>query len=292
MKLKIVATGDMFPGNMGYHSKIGIAWDFYKHKGKMWEDLFEEILMPSDICIVNLEAPLVHDDDFPNNDYFAGAVDFAAFMKRVGVTHANIANNHTLEQGKDGFLNTIKVLKKAGIEPIGCMDGSLPQVNYTEINGIMVGIVGFNQIHDIDPQGLYACYSEELVVQTLNRMEGVDLKIVVLHWGSEYVNIPSYEQTVSAKKFIDAGASIIIGHHPHVLQPVVMWNETVVAFSLGNILFDMWHSKNVRTGGILSIDYSKGQPLTYSVQGVFNYRQNQIKHILRDILKVFYEKLK
>ena len=259
MCLKITATGDIFPGNMGYHSKIGIGRDFYSHRGHKWERAFLAVFSDSDVCVVNLEAPLIHDADFCNTDYFAGSIAFAHYLKHIGVTHANVANNHILEQGLEGFNKTIMALKKAGIEPIGLSCNGEAQVSYYESKGYSIGIAAFNDIHDIQPCSVYASYSEGGVLATLEKMRAADVKIIVLHWGSEYTKIPSLKQLSSAERFIEAGADLVIGHHPHVVQPVIKYKDGVIAYSLGNCLFDMYHSSHVRKGCILRASVQKGK---------------------------------
>lgn len=278
---KIVATGDMFPGNMGYHSKTGIGRHFSEHGGEKWEIAIRPMLSPSDMCIVNLESPLIHRLGYINDDYFAGSIEFANFMKSLGVTHANVANNHILEQGLDGFYNTIEVLEKAGIVPIGITDNGEAKISYYESCDVTVGIAAFNSIHDIEskPYDVYARYSDEEVIKAIAKMNGVDIRIIVIHWGYEYTNIPSLWQVNSARKFIDYGADLIIGHHPHVLQPVIRYKNGIIAFSLGNFLFDMFHSSNVREGVVLEVVFERGQGISYKCHGIRNTGLNKMNQV-------------
>lgn len=78
-----------------------------------------------------------------------------------------------------------------------------------------------------------------------------------LHWGNEYIHYPSISQIKLAHKIIDAGIDIIIGHHPHVIQPVERYKNGVIFYSLGNFLFDMLWSKKVRHGMIAKIKFDK-----------------------------------
>lgn len=289
MCLKITATGDIFPSNMGYHSKIGIGRDFYNHRGQKWERVFIPVFSDSDICIVNLEAPLIHDADYCNTDYFAGSIAFAHYLKHIGVTHANVANNHILEQGLEGFYKTIDALKKAGIEPIGLSCDGEAQVSYYESKGYSIGIAAFNDIHDIQPCTVYADYSESSVLEALEKMKSTDVNIVVLHWGSEYTNIPSLKQLDSAERFIEAGADFVIGHHPHVVQPVIKYKDGVIAFSLGNCLFDMYHSPHVREGCILRASVRKGIK-EFECLGILNTGLNELQVLDESLIRVKLDK--
>ena len=120
---------------------------------------------------------------------------------------------------------------------------------------------------------MYSNFSVEKAISSLNKMRnfGVDCKVISLHWGwhEEYINIPSPEQIKVARLLIDNGADIIVGHHPHVVQPIEEYKGKLIFYSLGNFLADMIWSKNVRTGMAVNISFEKEKGLKYEIIPLF-----------------------
>ena len=139
----------------------------------------------------------------------------------------SIANNHILEQGIKGMFSTKEALKKNCINYVGEFHDGTSNIETFEANGIRIGIAGFNDIHNIENGNIYAEYSEQNVKKALDIMSALELdyKIIIFHWGDEYIHIPSRIQIEAAHKFIDRGADIIVGHHPHVIQPVERYKK-------------------------------------------------------------------
>ncbi len=246
--VKLSFVGDIFPANLPDHNGFGVAGQFYKHAGAKWRGVMLKYFANSDCVIGNLESPLIYDNNNSHLFTFAGNELFAGFLKDVGFNILSIANNHILEKGKEGFYSTLKALENNGLKAIGIDKQGISSIEYIKKKGIVIGIAAFNAIHDIPNPSLYAELTEESVLKTINNMGETDFKVLVFHWGNEYVNIPSFEQIRLAYRFIDAGADIIIGHHPHVIQPVKRYKHGLIFYSLGNFLFDMTYAGNVRLG--------------------------------------------
>jgi poly-gamma-glutamate synthesis protein (capsule biosynthesis protein) len=144
------------------------------------------------------------------------------------------ANNHILEQGDKGYLETISHLNKAGI---GVTGNSGSNIFYREINGKKIAIAGFSNVdlNTIKNNGRFAVLNEDNVIETLKVMQRnkVGFKILCFHWGNEYVHIPSPGQRKMAYRFIDEGADIIAGHHPHVIQPFENIKAGIFSIHLG-----------------------------------------------------------
>jgi gamma-polyglutamate biosynthesis protein CapA len=131
------------------------------------------------------------------------------------------------------------------------------------------------------------------------KQHNADIKILCLHWGNEYVHIPSQEQRELAYQFIDAGADIIAGHHPHVIQPYEKYKNGHIFYSLGNFMFDFLQSKKISVGlhAVINVSHKKvntiefhGIDLSYkdlvknANQNSFNFYFNRINKRYSELL--------
>ncbi len=265
--VKLSLVGDIFPGNLTYNTSFGIAGQFRKHRGEKWFLDLKKIFANSEIVFGNLEAPLIDDVIFAARNSFVGSYEFGAFLKKVGVNIVSVANNHILEQNENGFKNTINCLRNINVKCVGINNGKISNIEIFCKKNIIIAFAAFNAIHDIKNTQLYADYSEKSVLETLNEMSSLnaDFKIISLHWGNEFINIPSASQIRSAHRFIDHGANVIVGHHPHVVQPAEEYNNGLIFYSLGNFLFDMLWSKNVRKGIVAHVYLGQDKEINYEL---------------------------
>jgi len=267
--ITLTFTGDFFPGNLPYRFENGIAEQFNRNKGRPWLIKIKKIFNGSDLVITNLESPLLNPKNYPEKKLFAGSTQFACFLKDLGIEIVSIANNHILEYGFNGFNSTIAALDQYEIKSIGKYEeGSANYITYKK-HDTTISIASFNNIRDFDNSTYIADFSENIILNMISKMHASDFIILIFHWGDEYVQIPSYEQIKLAQKFIDAGSNIIIGHHPHVIQPIMHYNNGIIFFSLGNFFFDMNYSKNTRIGIVPKITLKKGEHPTYTVEGIY-----------------------
>lgn len=216
----------------------------------------------ADFAIVNLETPIVTLKKPERGDLvFSGPPALLRSLKKVGVDVATFANNHCLDQHREGIVSTREHLKEAGLLSAGAdvnADAAWTPL-VLEKNGLRVGILtftrflnGFNNKKDVTlPHVPVLNYPYEPIVGSKTfdevyeliraRAAEVDALIVFVHWGAEYRFEPAPEDRKLARAMLDAGAFAIVGHHPHVLQPVELVERSaggrgLVAFSLGNLL--------------------------------------------------------
>ena len=269
-KFRLSFVGDIFPGNLIYNVGFGVASNFLKHNGCKWDSQLKDILTNSDIVFGNLESPLVFDEKYSHHNSFAGHLNFANFLKRNEVKIVSIANNHILEHGIDGFKDTCRILKNNKIKYIGLDKGKYSNIKILERNNIKVGFCAFNAIDDIDNPEMYAELNEDILFSTIDKLNKINLdyRIVSLHWGDEYIHYPSESQIDLAHKIIDSNIDIIVGHHPHVVQPIENYRNGLIFYSLGNFLFDMIWSNKVRFGIVANIEFKKFN---------YNYRVKPIR---------------
>lgn len=179
-----------------------------------------------EFSIINLEGPLC-DGGYPvqKKHTFRGPTDFVNIITENSIEAVSLANNHTLDYGQSGYESTLATLNSAGI-PYVERDSSTV---VTTKNGLTIGLYG----------AVYYRLDVETITAELRALDeqGPDLVIFVPHWGNEGSFVPTYQQEELGRAAIDAGADIVFGSHPHVLQPVEYYNGGVIYYSLGNFSF-------------------------------------------------------
>lgn len=179
-----------------------------------------------EFTMLNLEGPLC-DTGVPvqKTHTFRGPTLYVNILTRNSVEAVTVANNHTLDYGQAGYASTLAVLEDAGMPYV---ERDSTTIVTTE-NGLTIGLYGM---------AYYYLDVEDMVAQIAAMKEqGVDLIIVAPHWGTEGSYQPTAEQERVGHAAIDAGADIVYGSHPHVLQPIEEYNGGVIYYSLGNFSF-------------------------------------------------------
>jgi poly-gamma-glutamate synthesis protein (capsule biosynthesis protein) len=211
------------------------------------------------LALANLESPLAAEVPTTPSEYnLCAKQDNAQFLSDAGLDLLSLANNHTRDCSPDGAGQTRSILELVGLEAIG--PGLEPV--YREVDGI---ILAFIALDDIDaPLDLVAARNA-----ISHAGEQAAVVIVSIHWGIEYQAAPSHRQQSTALALADAGADLVWGHHPHVLQPIV-WIDTdrartLVLYSLGNALFDLYGLENTRQSALVSVELTSHGVSTYSI---------------------------
>lgn len=193
--------------------------------------LMEIVVKNSDIIFGNLESVLSDKGKPIEKEYaFKAETRSVDLLTRLGFSHLSVANNHSEDFGKEAWEQSVDVLRKNGITPVGGFSNET-FVETTIINKKRIAFLGF--------QNLTAPFFENDVLSAIsNTAKDHDLVVVSIHWGNEYESQPDTQTTLLARKIIDAGADVILGHHPHVLQPVERYKKGLIFYSLGNFIFD------------------------------------------------------
>jgi gamma-polyglutamate biosynthesis protein CapA len=233
---------------------------------------FEKIaplLASGDITFVNLESPFA--DKGPRGEeglIFRAHPETIEGLVLAGVDVASTANNHARDCGDAGVGYTIAWLREHHVEPVGT--GETPEKAHAgvvlERHGIRFGFLGYTydqsngNWHDVDQRVAV------LDVATMQRdvaalSKKADVVIVSMHNGFEYQKRPSPQQVAFAHAAIDAGARLVIGHHPHVTQPVESYGHGVIFYSLGNFVFDQFQRVETQHGEIAEVIF-RGKELT------------------------------
>jgi len=258
--IRLLAVGDIMLGDhpvcIGHGVRSVIkknGFDFpFKHTA--------QILKDADITFGNIETVLSDIGLNPakiEDIELRGSPESAPALCDAGFNVLSIANNHIMQHGKKAFSETIGILKKNGIFCVGLNSvNNISNVYSFEKDKIKIGLVSYSlrpeKYHA--SKSLYASGALDGITAQVNELSDLfDVVIVSLHWGEEYMNIPSQGQIHFAHEIIDAGASLIIGHHPHVLQGIEKYKRSYIVYSLGNFIFDKWQ-RNCRETIILDCD--------------------------------------
>lgn len=207
-------------------------------------------LSSADITAGNLEMPITTrgtaDDE--KTFVFKGAPEGLQGLVDAGIDVVSLANNHTLDYGVEGMLDTITHLDEYGIKHVGAGNNDAEAYSpvIQEVNGIKVAYIGVSRVLPYTTwkankytAGLAEAYdTASRALQAIEEAEKLaDITIVMIHWGIERNNKPENYQLQLARNFIDAGADMIVGSHPHVLQGFEQYNGKWIAYSLGNFVF-------------------------------------------------------
>ncbi|MHB9019560.1 MAG: CapA family protein, partial [Minisyncoccota bacterium] len=172
-------------------------------------------------------------------------------------------NNHIWDYGKDALLDTLKILKENNILSVGAVE-NLDEANSLVIKEVRENKIGFLAYTDLYSNSFEAgrdypgisSFDLEKVSKQISEIKAsgaVDIIFVSLHWGDEYEGIAGEKQKEISRKLIDAGADVIVGHHPHVVQEFEEYGGGLIFYSLGNFVFDQNFSEETMSGYLVKI---------------------------------------
>lgn len=221
----------------------------------------------ADVAVGNLEGPLVDTSartlptPYPNLPNLAGDLRAAGALSRAGLDVLSLANNHTYDTGLDGLQSTVNALQASGITPIGLQNAGSQRPVLREVHGVKIAFLAYTTVLNsqlampaisyLDPDD--PDHRARLTAEVSDARRNSDVVVLVMHWGTEYALQPDIEQREVSRLAADAGADLIVGAHPHVAQgldhlPGPNGRTALVAYSLGNALFDQQASLETRQG--------------------------------------------
>lgn len=229
----------------------------------------EDIISGADIAFINQETCTSQSFDVESYPTFNSPVDLTYDIADIGFDVINLANNHMLDKGARGLRDSFDNWTARGVSVIGCYEekDSGRYITYYEKNDIKIAFVsytyGTNLSQDPAKEGLYAPYLKQSDVagDVSEADENADFVIVSVHWGAEGAMSPNDEQKKFAGIMAESGADVIVGHHPHVLQPIEWLDgkngkKCLCVYSLGNFVHEQDHDYNV-PGGMITFDIVK-----------------------------------
>lgn len=216
----------------------------------------------ADIAFANLEGTATDEISTRTGSRFSFRMDPASVtaLKRAGVDIVSFANNHVGDYSTKGFLGTIDTLKVNNLLYVGAgenhTDVTTPKI--IDVRGVKVGFLAAT---DVGPTWLAATTTKPgillvtdpnfLAIVTAAKAQ-VDVLIVSFHWGNEYSPATEGQERI-AHAVVDAGADIIVGHHPHVMEKVEEYNGKLIYYSLGNFIFDQYFSEHTMRGMVATV---------------------------------------
>ncbi len=250
-----------------------------KNFGGNYDKLFENVgeLQNADILFGNLEGALSDKGADLHHLYsFRMATTTAGALQRAGFDALSIANNHVGDWGRAAFSDTLARVAAEGIAPVGggtdLADASAPRILVR--NGVKFGFLGAT---DVGPDWLAAATgtpgillaSDPTLPEIIRAAAAkVDVLIVSVHWGEEYHLEANARQIRLAHMMIDSGAKLVIGTHPHVREQIEEYKDGLIAYSLGNFIFDQFFSPEVIRGDLLQVKFSGKNLVSHTVRTV------------------------
>jgi len=217
----------------------------------------DPVLSKADLVVGNLEGPITGNPSqsvgsevgSPDNFVFTFPPSTASLLAAHHVGIVNLGNNHILNFGNDGVRSTIAALKQAHVGYFG--DPISSTVATTSVNGIRLAFINYNEYQSPEKGGTSASTT---VSQIRSARAAGEVPIVYTHWGVEYAtSAPAYVQTLG-HEFVDAGAALIVGSSPHVVEESEVYHGVYIYYSLGNFIFDQYWNDAVDHGLLIDVD--------------------------------------
>lgn len=263
-----------FAGDILFDDNYAVG-NAFKNAGNSAEGVVGQSLLEkmrsADIMMVNNEFPYSNGGTpTEGKTYtFRARPETASILNEMGVDIVGLANNHAYDYGEQAFLDTMDTLDSIGVTYAGAgrnIEEASHPVYYITNSGMRIAIICATQIERLDnpdtkgatesTPGVFRCLNDELLLEKVREAREKNAYVIVfIHWGTESTSEIDYLQVDQAKEIADAGANLIIGAHPHVLQKIDYVNGVPVIYSLGNYIFN---SKTQDTGMVLTTLHKDG----------------------------------
>ena len=290
--------------------KILVSGDFCITPPFMQNNLFSEdvknLFQGSDLNIVNLESPILDNDDIHYEILKTGPClstndGVVSHLKDINVDFVTTANNHILDYGESGLLSTMKILNERNIDYVGIGKNITEAQKYKIkiVNDIKIGIVNFCESEWSIAEESNAGANPLDLIDNLHQIKVAkkecDFVFVIIHGGHEYYNLPSPRMVKQYRFFAENGADAVIGHHTHCISGFEIHQDVPIFYSLGNMLFTLPNeNESWYTGLVLQIDVEKGKKIKWEMHPIRQSKKGFQVNLLKDsqkenILKEFIE---
>lgn len=245
-EVSILLGGDVLLGRTVMGKSIDESDYLYPFRG------IADVLGAADITFVNLENPVF---EGCQRDLSGVSLVFCAKPEMLqglvygGVDVVNLANNHTLNYGKDKLSETRALLAQKNIDYTG-----MGELTIKEVRGIKFGFLGFDKSQQANP--VLSDGERELIIKSEPQ---VDVLVVAMHWGVEYEGKALPGVRSLAHELVSLGADVVVGHHPHWVQDWEMVEGKPVYYSLGNLVFDQMWSEQTKSGLLVKLTFKDGE---------------------------------
>lgn len=227
-----------------------------------------DYLKTGDIVFGNLETAITPGREIKTGEtMFRSDPEVAQALRNAGFSILSLANNHTPNFGENGLKDTFKYLTEAGLKFVGAgnNDAEAYAPVFIEINGLKFAFLAYNSTDVVPADYGAGPFRAGTALMDVGKMteavtavgKEADFVVVSMHAGSEYSDAPNEAQVNFAHAAIDAGADLVIGHHPHVTQPEEIYKGRHIFYSLGNFVFDQMWSQKTKEGLMVKIIFNK-----------------------------------
>ncbi|MHB1296829.1 MAG: CapA family protein [Anaerolineae bacterium] len=241
--VELVAVGDIMLGRVvGEHIQEDGARYPFANEG------IQALLAGADLTIGNLECPISDRGTPEVKEYtFRAAPAAIEGLQDAGMDVLSLANNHLGDYGPDATRDTLRLLDEAGITVVGAGQNvtEARQARVVEVDGLRIAFLAYNQVGPYsfaagENSPGHAWMDAEVMASAVRAARAeADMVVVSCHWGYEYALYASAQQQELAQGLMEAGADLVIGHHPHVVQGLAFGEKGLAFFSLGNFVFDI-----------------------------------------------------
>ncbi len=241
----------IFGGDMMFDRTIRTTIE--KEGGDFIFSCIDSTLQSADLVVANLEGPITGNVSQSvgttigsrKNFVFTFPLGAAALLSAHHIGMVNLGNNHIMNFGSAGVRSTIAALDAARVAHFG--SPTKREVAEIDLRGVKLAFINYNEFG-----GSASTTIEQIQIARM----GGEVPIVYAHWGIEYATKSSAYSRELAHRFVDAGAAIVIGSHPHVVQEHEVYKSVPIYYSLGNFIFDQYWSDDVRHGLLLRVSFN------------------------------------
>ena len=250
--LTIAFTGDILLDR-------GVRWQIESHGiESIFDARADSVFRCSDMVVGNLECPATTlNTPMMKKFVFRAEPEWLEALRAHGFTHLNLANNHTVDQGRRGLVDTWRNVERYGMTAVGVgntMAEAAQPVLLAEhprkvwlIASLQMALEHFPYLPEAPSVNQESIDSMLVRIRALHEEDSTAVIIVSLHWGQEHTLEPTPMQRSAARRLIDAGADVLICHHTHTLQTIEQYRGKSIYYSLGNFIFDQDRDINRRT---------------------------------------------
>lgn len=259
----MMATGDVIPArsvNYKMVTQYGFLWPFKKTATE---------LEAADITVINLETPLLTTCPITvEGMIFCGDAQVIKGLAYAGIDVATLGNNHAGNHGLKGINETKEILGQVSI--LSVAEG----VEYKEVKGTRFAFLSYNDIGASEP-GIPWADESGIRYDIAEARSKADVVVVAYHWGVEYSAEPTKRQKDLAHIAVDAGADVVLGNHPHWVQPVELYRDKCISYAYGNFIFDQEWSQETKRGVMGRYTFFEGRlvDVEFLPTGIEDYGQ-------------------
>lgn len=263
----------LFVGDVMLSRHIGVLIE--RNDAHFPFELVKEEITRADIAFANFENPVSEGGINQGSRFsFRASPEVISGLTYAGFDIVSLANNHILDYGGEALIDSVSLLKNAGIEIAGA--GETSDAAYEpailEAKGMKIAYFAYSEFSG-SGNTVASTKSTRIFDDISEANEIADFVVVSVHWGDEYETKQNDAQIILGRKLIDSGADLVIGHHPHVTQEVEEYKGGLIAYSLGNFVFDQNFSEDTRSGMVLEVAIQDGSIVGF-VERQVRFNQN------------------